>query len=184
MFAVVGVFFFWETEETEETSESNDRQKLYLPYQGKRGETLVKSLNKTLKNVIGTQQIKTQIAYKSTRLSSMFNIKDKTSAIHENNVVYKVQCPQEDCGETYIGETERRIYERVLDHSGRDINSTVFRHSCLTGHEPISMDNVKVIAKGFKRNDTRELTEALLITEQKPTLNVQNLFKTLQLFTT
>ena len=35
---------------TEETSESNDRQKLYLPYQGKQGETLVKSLNKTLKN--------------------------------------------------------------------------------------------------------------------------------------
>ena len=172
-----------QTTTTEETSESNDRQKLYLPYQGKRGETLVKSLNKTLKNVIGTQ-IKTQIAYKSTRLSSMFNIKDKTSAIHEHNVVYKVQCPQEDCGETYIGETERRIYERVLDHNGRDINSTVFRHSCLTGHEPITMDNVKVIAKGFKRNDTRELTEALLITEQKPTLNIQNLFKTLQLFTT
>ena len=46
------------------------------------------------------------------------------------------------------------------------------------------MDNVKIIAKGFKRNDTRELTEALLITEQKPTLNVQNLSKTLQLFTT
>ena len=32
---------------TEEISESNDRQKLYLPYQGKGDETLVKSLNKT-----------------------------------------------------------------------------------------------------------------------------------------
>ena len=70
-------------------------------------------------------------------------------------------------------ETERQIYERILDHSGRDINLTVFRHSRLTGHEPITMNNVKVIAKGFKRSDTRELTEALLITEQKPTLNVQ-----------
>ena len=33
-----------QTTTTEKTSESNDRQKLYLPYQGKRGETLVKSL--------------------------------------------------------------------------------------------------------------------------------------------
>ena len=85
----------------------------------------------------------------------------------KKNVVYKVQCPHEDCEETYIGETERRIYERVLDHSGRDMNSTVFRHSTLTGHGPITMDNVKIIAKGFKRNDTRELTTKTYIERSK-----------------
>ena len=114
----------------------------------------------------------------------MFNVKDKTSKEHENNVVYKIECPQEDCSETYIGETERRVSERVFDHSGRDKNSTVYKHSMLTGHKQITLDDVELIAKGFKRNDTREFAEAFLIMEQKPTLNVQNLFKTIKLFTT
>ena len=68
----------------------------------------------------------------------------------------------------YIGETERRVAERVLDHSGRDKNSTVFKHSMLAGHRPVTMEDVQLIAKGFTRNDTRELTEAFLIIEQKP----------------
>ena len=114
----------------------------------------------------------------------MFNVKDKTKKEHENNVVYKIECPDENCSETYIGETERRISERVLDHSGRDKNSTVFKHSVLAGRKPVTMDDVKLIAKRFKRNDTREIPEAFLIIEQKPKLNVQNLFRTIQLFTT
>ena len=92
------------------TEETSDRQKLYLPYQGKKAETVVKSLKKTLKAVIGPE-LETQIVYKSTKLSTLFNIKDKTAKGHENNVVYKIECPNTDCNETYIGETERRIAE-------------------------------------------------------------------------
>ena len=168
----------------DDTTDPEKTEKLYLPYQGKKGETLVRSLNKTIKSTIGTEQVKTQMVFKSQRLSSMFNVKDKTKKEHENNVVYKIECPDENCSETYIGETERRVSERVLDHSGRDKNSTVFKHSVLAGHKPVTMDNVELIAKGFKRNDTREITEAFLIIEQKPTLNIQNLFRTIQLFTT
>ena len=167
---------------TDETEETSNRQKLYLPYQGKKAETVVKSLKKTLKTVSGPE-LETQIVYKSTKLSTLFNIKDKTAKENENNVVYKIECPNTDCNETYIGETERRITERVLDHSGRDIMSTVFKHSAITGHKTVTMDNVELIAKGFKQNVSREITEAFMILEQKPSLNVQNLFKTLQLFT-
>ena len=72
------------------------------------------------KNHKSTEQVKTQMVFKSQRLSSMFNIKDKTKKEHENNVVYKIKCPDENCTETYIGETERRVFERVMDHGGRD----------------------------------------------------------------
>ena len=61
--------------------------------------------------------------------------------------------------------------------------STAFKHSAITGHKTVTMDNVELIAKGFKQNVSREITEAFMILEQKPSLNVQNLFKTLQLFT-
>ena len=83
----------------------------------------------------------------------------------------------------FIGETDRRILERVIDHSGRDKNSTVFKHSAITGHKIISMTDVKLVAKGFKSDEPREIAEAFLIREQKPSLNIQNLSKTVKLFT-
>ena len=84
---------------------------------------------------------------------------------------------------TYIGETNHRVVERIRDHSGRDKNSIVYRHYIMTSHGPITMADVQLIAKGFKFEEQRELSETFLIKEQKPTLNIQNLFKSLKLFT-
>ena len=39
----------------------------------------------------------------------------------EHNLVYKINFP--DCSATYIGETARRLEERVQDHTKRDKNS-------------------------------------------------------------
>ena len=155
---------------------------LCLPYQGKKGDTIVRSMNRTMNKIIGNQ-IETRIVYSSTKLSSFFCVKDKTAKEHENNVVYKIECPEQNCTETYIGETNRRILERVIDHSGRDKNSTVFKHSAITGHKIISMTVVKLIAKSFKCDESREITETFLIREKKPSLNIQDLFKTVKLFT-
>ena len=163
-------------------AEPNKRQVLCLPYQGKKGENIMRSMNRTLNTIIGNQ-IETRVVYNSTKLSSFFSTKDKIAKEHQNNVVYKIECPNENCEESYTGETNRRIFERVKDHSGRDKNSTVFRHSVITGHKLVTMTDVKIIAKGFKGDEPREIAEAFLIKEQKPSLNIQNLFKTVKLFT-
>jgi len=120
--------------------------------------------------------------YTSTKLSTKFDIKDKTLKEHENNVVYKIKCPEENCYKTYIGETRRRVIERMKDHSGRDHNSQVFKHSIEKGHQTITMNDITLLAKGFKTNSSREISEAFYIKEQKPSLNIQSLSKPIKLF--
>ena len=56
-------------------------------------------------------------------------MKDKTKLEHKHNVVYMAECPKEGCSEKYIGETEKRIIERILDHNNRDKKSHVLKHS-------------------------------------------------------
>ena len=107
-------------------------------------------------------------------MNSCFNIKDKIPKKHEHNLVYKVDCP--DCDVSYIGESGRRLKERVMDHAGRDKNLHVLKHSLvLKGHKEISLDNVTIISKNYKNYYKRKVPETLLILKQKkPILNTQD----------
>ena len=166
-----------ETEVTEPTKQ----QLLCLPYQGQQGETAIRSMRRALNTIIG-DKVDTKVVYTSTKLSTKFDIKDKTLKEHENNVVYKIECPDKNCYKTYIGETRRRVIERVKDHSGRDHNSQVFKHSIEKGHQIVTMNDISLLAKGFKTNFSREISEAFYIKEQKPSLNIQSLSKPIKLF--
>ena len=92
---------------------------------------------------------------------SCFNLKDEVQAKHQHNVVYEVTCP--DCDDVYIGETRRRLQERLKDHCGRDENSHVFRHSFNNKHGEITMENVKIINKNYNNYYKRKVSEAIFI---------------------
>ena len=154
---------------------------LILPYQGKQGDTVMKSLKNTLKRC--TQQNETfKVVYTGTKLGSCFNLKDKTKREHQQNVVYRASCPNENCQETYIGETQRRISERVKDHQGRDHNSNIHTHALGKSHETINMNNIEILSTAHRHNYNRKITEALLIKKLKPSLNTQEKSIPLKLF--
>ena len=60
---------------------------LILPYQGDRGNTLVKSLQKRLHNLL-PNHINTQVTYTGKKLSTCFNIKDQMKFEHQHDIVY------------------------------------------------------------------------------------------------
>ena len=64
-----------------------------------------------------------QIIHTGTKLASKFNIKEKISKEHKHDLIYKAQCPDLHCDETYIREIGRRFSGRIIDHSGRDDKS-------------------------------------------------------------
>ena len=69
-------------EESEiEQTEENIQVALNLPYAGDKGEEIVKKMQKFMKKAVNTESKKLQLrtTYKSTRLSTRFNIKDKRS---------------------------------------------------------------------------------------------------------
>ena len=164
---------------TEIASEQPKEVFVVLPYAGTKGELIGREINTTLKSVF-KDKIVTNAAYKAKKLSSCFNIKDRSPLIHQHNLVYKYNCA--DCSSTYIGETARRLEERVLDHNKRDKNSHVLKHRRERNHCDITMNDITVLSKNFKTNEKRKISEALIIRSQKPSLNVQGMSTPLLLF--
>ena len=57
------------------------------------------------------------MTYQSKKLPTKFNVKDKTEFYHQSNLVYYGKCSNQTCTEDYIGETNRRIKERIINHN-------------------------------------------------------------------
>ena len=98
------------TRSTQVTANTEEKEHLLmLPCKDKVGETTLKSLRNTLKSVIPAINTCKMIST-GTKLSSKFNIKDKISKENNHDLIYKSQCPNLNCDETYMGEIERTHY--------------------------------------------------------------------------
>ena len=58
---------------------------------------------------------------------------------HIHDIICHGNCPENGCTDNYVQETARRISERVLDHTGKDINSHLYKHSIETGHQTLEI---------------------------------------------
>ena len=72
--------------------------------------------------------------------------------------------------ENNIGETPRRISERVKDHTNKDVHLHLIKHAVKSGHEVLHVNNYNIIGKGYQNNNRkRKIAEALLIKEIRNT---------------
>ena len=85
---------------------TNKTHMLVLPYKGKRGQKIIRSIHKAVKKILHSNHV-TQNVYKSKKIGSYFNIKDSTKLDHEHDLTYFTQCPGVNCRETYEGEKAR-----------------------------------------------------------------------------
>ena len=95
-----------------ETNENPNKVQLILPYSRKQGKKLITKMKKHIRGTL-PENIQTMVAYKSKKLSTKFNIKDKTEFYHQYNLVYYGKCPNQTCTENYIGETTFKVKERL-----------------------------------------------------------------------
>ena len=68
----------------------------------------------------------------------------------------------------FIGESGRRLNERLIEHAGQDKNSHVLLHSQKTGHTRIDINNIKILNKNFANYYKRKISETLFIKTLKP----------------
>ena len=83
----------------------NDNKKIQcflLPCQGDEGCNIIKSLNKRV-NKLFPKSTKIEATFKSTKLSSSFNVKDKIHFEHNHNLIYHTKCPEPTCINVYVG---------------------------------------------------------------------------------
>ena len=128
---------------------------------------------KKLKKVLPDNR-KLMVTYTSKKLSSKFSMKDKIDFQHQNNVVYYGKCPKPNSKDDYIGETDRRVIERVIDHSKRDKKSHILKHSPDKLHTHVWEYDFKLLGNNYQSNIKRETSESLSIRLLKPLLKKQD----------
>ena len=106
----------------------------------------------------------------------------KANFQHKNNVVYHSICPSQGCHENYIGETNRRIVERIQDQNNIDKNSHLLKHAREKGHTHVWENNFKILGHNYQLNIERKISESLYIRQLKPTLNAHEKSIPLHLF--
>ena len=98
----------------------------------------------------------TKSAYLAVRLHDKFNIKTKTAKEHQQGIKYYVECPQENCNENYVRETNRRLSEWLIDHNGWDKSSHTFKHSVERGHRFPSLQEFTILGGNYRKNKVIE----------------------------
>ena len=89
---------------------------IVLPFLGSVSGRLQKKLKSLTKKYLPNSDI--IVIFKSpSRLSSVFNFKDKLPPYLVSGVVYKYTCSR--CKSTYIGKTKRHTHHRFCEHAGR-----------------------------------------------------------------
>ena len=110
------------SDQQEVTSNAASKQKqLVLPYAGKCGSDIIWKMNRQLHKHL-KDDVKVMTMYQGTKLSSRFQVKDQTKFEH-NDIAYCCKCPENNCDDFYIRETDRRISKRIIDHNKRDKTS-------------------------------------------------------------
>ena len=105
--------------------------------------------------------------------SSLVCKKDKKYICRQESVTYEMKC--ETCEAQYIGETSRtaytRIKEHMMDQKNKTENSVLWRHS-RDNHGGEEQAVEAKVRKGFRGDATlRQITEALDIKHEMPTIN-------------
>ena len=144
--------------------------KLILPYAGKQGAQLT---SKTKKQQVLPDNVKTMVTYQSKKLVSKCPVKDQIDFQHQNNVYYG-KYPNPNCKDDYIGETERRVIERVIDDNKQDKKPHTLKHSRDKLHNHDWEDDFNLLGNNYQSNIKRKISESLFIRQLKPSLNKQD----------
>ena len=98
-----------------------------MPYCGTKGFTMYRScISKIRRFLKNGKNIKFKLLNDVSRIEMFCSKKDVTPKLCRSNVVYRFTCPA--CGDSYVGKTERTLFERTREHGWSDKNSAVHQH--------------------------------------------------------
>ena len=126
--------------------------------------------------------MKTYITYEATKLLTQFPLTDRTKFEHRHNIAYFSCCPNVTCNKTHVGETDRRIKERIIDHNKRDKSSHLLKHDRESQHTHVWNDNFIILNGNYKNSIKRKTSETLYVRTLKPPLNVKEKLIRLELY--
>ena len=100
--------------------------------------------------------VRLDIVYTGSNLSSKFNVQDKIPFEEQHDLAYKAICATEKYTEDYVGETSRRIVKRAEDHNLRDQYSHLIKHTIKNNHLPVMKGDFTILNSGYKTNTRKK----------------------------
>ena len=138
------------SDQQEVTTTARRKQiQLVLSYAGKHGNNIIRNMRRQLNKHL-KDDVKVMIMYQRNKLSSRFQVKDQTNLEHRNDVVYCCKCPENDSDGFYIGETDWRISERIIDHNKRDKNSHPLQHAQNKKHALVWVNDFTILNSNYR----------------------------------
>ena len=141
---------------------------------GKPSTTFFKSIRVLIKSKL---DIEITPIFKTTKISSYFNIKSQTPSNLQSNVLYKYTCSR-DVNVTYVGYSARHLITRAKELNDCKSNKSAVKNhilncnSCLDENPKFQLDRFSIMRKCNSTYEAK-IHEALLIEKQNPTINEQ-----------
>ena len=100
---------------------------MFLPYNGKQAEAIVKRCKKRLLKLFKKdKRVKFEVCFQSTKTSFFTSNKDKIPKLSNSGVIYEYTCP--GCSKSYVGKTNNTLFNRTREHGWRQKDSSIHRH--------------------------------------------------------
>ncbi len=111
---------------------------------------------RVFRECVETFDIKTTFKSGKTLRSHLTKVKDTTPITTESSIEYSIPC---SCGKVYIGETTRRLEQRVKEHQDAckrvdEKVSSIAEHAWQQ-HHPIKWEEVRVVDRASKNRELK-----------------------------
>ena len=149
-----------------------------LPFIGPISYQIQRELNQLFYKKFSDKQ-KPLVIHETTKIQDYFRFKEKQSLLHNNGVIYQLQC---SCTQTYFGQTQRNLISRLKEHHPSTTNnSEVSSH--LQNNPDHMIDFYSPDILGYSNNwRKRTIKETQIIQKLEPQLNNDDASQPLYLF--
>ena len=151
---------------------NKDEKKTYyfkIPYVGQASDNFKIKLCKLFRDA----NVKIQVVFTSTKVSSYFSLKDRTNYYLKSCLAYEFTCLS-DSNNTYVGKTKRFYGKRLGEHGVKGTTS-VSKHlkKCEMCFNCDNLNNCFEILSTANSDFDIKIIEALLIKKKQPIINKQ-----------
>ena len=155
----------YDNNDTTNNESISTTHRLILPYKGEQGQKIIKSVNNYVKKLL-PQNHAIQHVYNWS-----LDIKGQTKLEHKHDLTYVIKCLENRCSERYLGEAARRLYERTMEHAGKDDKPRMLKHTFQSGHLSVSPNSFRILQKRHNNNKIKtKISKTLLIRKHHPSL--------------
>lgn len=137
----------------------NPKIRVTLPY--------IERVSETIRRIFKPYDVSVNFKSNYILKNKLTKIKDDIPNFQKSNVVYQINCSDDNCSKKYIGETQQRLEKRIKQHraaiiKGDERHSGISEH-CIENLHFFNEDNVKILKEKLPYYKPRKLAEAFFI---------------------